>query len=132
VDPSVTTRRPGWQNAFGDERDRRISVQSAIDEIDEGGARVGSGPVQVVLLLVATVVGLPCFFFTLLALLDHFEQRLTAETPARVVPRPAPVVQVVHAEEIAPVESDSELVGAAIVELPTPFAPSSSPAAATG
>ena len=100
--------------------------------IDEGGGEVGSGLVQVALLLVATVVGLPCFFFTLLALLDHFEQRLTAETPARAVPRPAPVVQVVPAAVVAPVVSDSELVGAAVVELPTPFAPSSAPAAATG
>jgi len=95
---------------------------------------VGSGLVQVVLLLVATVVGLPCFFFTLLALLDHFEQRLTAGTPARVAARPAQVVQVVQAEELAPIESDleSEPIGAAVVELPTPFAPSSAPAAATG
>ena len=100
--------------------------------IDEGGGEVGSGLVQVALLLVATVVGLPCFFFTLLALLDHFEQRLTSETPARVVPRPAPVVQIVPAEEVAPVESDAELIWAAVLELPTPFTPSSAPAAATG
>ena len=93
---------------------------------------MGSGLAQVVLLLVATVIGLPCFFFTLLALLDHFEQRLTAGTPARVVPRPTHVVQIVQADEVDSVESDSELIGAAIVELPTPFAPSSSPAAATG
>jgi hypothetical protein len=91
------------------------------------------GLVQVVLLLLATVIGLPCFFFTLLALLDHFERRLTIGAPVPpAAARTAQVVRVVQAEEVDPVESDSELVGAAVVELPTPFAPSSAPAAATG
>ena len=97
------------------------------------------GLVQVVLLLLATVIGLPCFFFTLLALLDHFEQRLTVGPPVPpAAARPAQVVQVVPAEVIEHVfdhagsEEDSELIGADVVELPSPFAPSSAPAAATG
>jgi hypothetical protein len=110
------------------------------------------GLVQVVLLLLATVIGLPCFFFTLLALLDHFERRLTVGAPVPLAAtRPAQLIQVVQ-EGIAAIEhvfdgagsaassldaqldreSDSELIGAAVVELPPPFVPSSAPAAATG
>jgi hypothetical protein len=131
----VTTRRPGWQNAFGDQPERRISVQSAIEG---GGGSVGL--VQVVLLLLATVVGLPCFFFTLLALLDHFERRLTIGAPVPpAAARPAQVVQVVPAEVMSiehvfdtDTDAGSERIGADVVELPSPFAPSSAPAAATG
>jgi hypothetical protein len=96
------------------------------------------GLVQVVLLLLATVIGLPCFFFTLLALLDHFERRLTVGAPVPAAARPAQVIQVVPTEVIEHVfdnagsEEDSELIGADVVELPSPFTPSSAPAAATG
>jgi hypothetical protein len=112
---------------------------------DEGGGRVGL--VQVVLLLLATVIGLPCFFFTLLALLDHFERRLTIAAPAPpAVARTAQVVQVVPAE-VKPIEhafdgagsaaesdreSDSEHIGAAVVELPVSLRANSRPASATG
>ncbi len=98
---------------------------------------MGGGLAQVGLLLLAIVIGLPCFFFTLLALLDHFEQRLTsgaptaagaAVRPAQVLVQVAPTVQLVHSE----LETDSELIGASVVELPPPFNASSAPAAATG
>lgn len=74
---------------------------------------MGGGLLQVGILLVATVVGLPCFFFTLLALLDHFEQGLT--NAPRAVVRPAQVVQLSAATEG---EANTELAGAAVVELP--------------
>jgi hypothetical protein len=104
---------------------------------------VGGGLAQVGLLLAAIVIGLPCFFFTLLALLDHFEQRLTAGAPtaagagvrpAQVVVQVAPAVQIVDSEleTDSDVETDSELIGATVVELPPPFNASSAPAAATG
>jgi hypothetical protein len=87
-------------------------------------AAVGGSLAQVGILLVATVIGLPCFFFTLLALLDHFEQGLT-DAPRAVV-RPVHVVQLSLATEG---ETDTGLAGgltgAAVVELPQfaePFA----------
>jgi hypothetical protein len=45
---------------------------------------MGSGMAQVGVLVLLTVVVLPCCFFTLLALLDRFERSLapTLETPA--------------------------------------------------
>ena len=97
---------------------------------------MSGGLAQVGLLLVAIVVGLPCFFFTLLALLDHFEQRLTSGTPtaagagvrpAQSVVQVAPTVEVIDSD----LETDSELIGA-VVELLLPFNASSAPAAATG
>lgn len=91
---------------------------------------MGGGFAQVGILLVAIVIGLPCFFFTLLALLDHFEQGLTDAPQAPVTGvRPLQAVQLSVA---AASETDSELIGAAVVELPTPFNASSVPAAATG
>jgi hypothetical protein len=98
---------------------------------------VGGGLAQVGLLVVAIVIGLPCFFFTLLALLDHFEQRLTSGTPtttgaavwpAQVVLQVAPAVQIIDSD----LATESEFIGAAVVELPSPFNASSAPAAATG
>ena len=50
---------------------------SRTDTIETRRWQWAAGCVQVGILLVATVIGLPCFFFTLLALLDHFEQGLT-------------------------------------------------------
>ncbi len=77
---------------------------------------MGGGLAQVGILLVATVIGLPCFFFTLLALLDHFEQGLT--NAPRAVVRPVQVVQLSAAAET---ETDTELTSglpsAAVVEL---------------
>lgn len=85
---------------------------------------MGGGFAQVGILLVAIVIGLPCFFFTLLALLDHFEQGLT--NAPRAVVRP---VQVVQLSAAADSETDTELTGgltdAVVVELPQfpePFA----------
>ena len=77
---------------------------------------MGGGLVQVGILLVAIVIGLPCFFFTLLALLDHFEQGLTNAPQAAVTSvRP---VQVVQVPAVADSEPDAVLIGAAVVELP--------------
>ena len=98
---------------------------------------MGGGLAQVGLLGAAIVIGLPCFFFTLLALLDHFEQRLTSNTPtaagaaawpAQVVVQVAPTVEVIDSD----FETDSELIGATVVELSPAFNPSSAPAAAAG
>jgi len=47
---------------------------------------MGRGLPQVVLLITATLIGLPLFFFALLAALDRFERSLSAETR---VARPA-------------------------------------------
>ncbi|HEY0870202.1 MAG TPA: hypothetical protein VGD55_07370 [Acidothermaceae bacterium] len=74
---------------------------------------MGGGLVQVGILLVATVIGLPCFFFTLLALLDHFEQGLT-NAPRAVVRR----VQVVQLSAATESDAATELTGASVVELP--------------
>jgi hypothetical protein len=91
---------------------------------------VGGGLPQVGILLVAIVIGLPCFFFTLLALLDHFERGLTSAPLADATAvRPVKAVQMSAATGS---ETDAEFIGASVVELPTPFNASSSPAAATG
>ena len=73
---------------------------------------MGGGLAQVGILLVATVIGLPCFFFTLLALLDHFEQGLT--NAPRAVVRP---VQVVQLSAATASEADADVAGD-VVELP--------------
>jgi hypothetical protein len=90
---------------------------------------VGGGLPQVGILLVAIVIGLPCFFFTLLALLDHFERGLTNAPLAATGVRP---VQAVQMSAATGSETDAEFIGAAVVELPTPFNASSAPAAAMG
>jgi hypothetical protein len=102
---------------------------------------MGAGFAQVGLLLLLTVVGLPLFFFGLMAALDRFERSLSLQ-PRVAAPRPAlgsPVIDSPASD--APLSdaplSDSPVAGAAavpatpeaaVVTLPTPpiVAPSNS------
>ena len=63
------------------------------------------GVAQVGLILLLTVVGLPCAFFTLLALLDRFERSLS---PTRV-PEQA-ITAGVSVSTPAPVETTADVV----------------------
>jgi hypothetical protein len=69
---------------------------------------MGSGMAQVGVLVLLTVVVLPCCFFTLLALLDRFERSLapTLETPAT----PAVAELVTELPVAAAVRPEPELV----------------------
>jgi hypothetical protein len=102
--------------------------------------RVGSGLVEVTLLMVLTIVVLPCCFFTLLALLDRFERSLANDTqiaPAPIV-KPTPIAVVIAAltpERVRapePVMADDETAGGDVVPLPIAVTVAQSPAAATG
>jgi len=86
---------------------------------------MGAGFVQVGILLLLTVVGLPLFFFGLMAALDRFERSLsdqprTAALPpsAPPAPAPAPAVQPVlqiDAEVVTlPVTSQASKPAAAV------------------
>jgi hypothetical protein len=74
------------------------------------------GVAQVGLILVLTVVGLPCAFFTLLALLDRFERSLS---PNRGLEH-AVATAVSAVTAIAPASAEPALVEptAAVVSLP--------------
>lgn len=67
---------------------------------------MGSGMAQVGVLVLLTVVVLPCCFFTLLALLDRFERSLapTLQTPAA----PAVTEQATLAPAVEPREQPAE------------------------
>jgi hypothetical protein len=79
---------------------------------------MGAGFAQIGLLLLLTVVGLPLFFFGLMAALDKFEHSLTPQPRVAVTP-PAP-----ESSATASSAADSSAGGApasqaAVVALPT-------------
>ncbi|MGH8891452.1 MAG: hypothetical protein ACRDV3_17025 [Acidothermaceae bacterium] len=78
---------------------------------------MGAGLAQIGILVVLTVIGLPLFFFGLMAALDRFEKSLSA-APRTVMP-----VSPVAVEPVSVVEP-----GAAVLTLPT--GPVVAPAAA--
>lgn len=62
---------------------------------------MGAGLAQVGILLLLTVIGLPLFFFGLMAALDHFERTLSA-APRTVLPSGPPLSSPGAAESAAP------------------------------
>jgi hypothetical protein len=90
---------------------------------------VGAGFAQVGILLVLTVVVLPCCFFTLLALLDRFERSL-APTTERPAPAPAPAVTVTLAAAPAFEAAADDGVGGDLLTLTRGSTPSPAPTAA--
>jgi hypothetical protein len=97
---------------------------------------MGAGFAQVGLLLLLTVVGLPLFFFGLMAALDRFERSLSLQ-PRVAAPRPALGSPVIDSPASDAPLSGSPVAGAAavpatpeaaVVTLPAPpiVAPSNS------
>jgi len=87
---------------------------------------MGAGFAQVGVLLVLTVIGLPLFFFGLMAALDHFERTLSA-APRTVVPV-GPAVSAESTTQQPAIKTDAEV-------LTLPVAPAVSgagPGATTG
>ena len=78
------------------------------------------GVAQVGLILMLTVVGLPCAFFTLLALLDRFERSLAPhQVPEHAVAAPLPVETVaVEAVDVGELEPIAVAATADVVSLP--------------
>lgn len=83
---------------------------------------MGAGYAQVGLLLLLTVVGLPLFFFGLMAALDRFERAISPRpgaapgvAPAVVTPEPTPA-------PVAPFDAEPAPVGT-VVSLPITPAP---------
>jgi hypothetical protein len=89
---------------------------------------MGVGLAQLGILVLLTVVGLPLFFFGLLAALDRFERSLS-DQPRQVASRPAtsaPAPQPAQAVAASPAATE-----AAVMTLPVaPPATASQPAAA--
>ena len=99
---------------------------------------MGAGYAQVGLLLLLTVVGLPLFFFGLMAALDRFERAISPRPGAAATPPPEPAatgqVTTVQAEPTtAPAKPATETAPAgAVVSLPIAPAPAAAPLAAGG
>jgi hypothetical protein len=89
---------------------------------------VGSGLAEVALLAALTIVVLPCFFFTLLALLDRFERGLDPDEQAP----PAFVVKTASVAAVVEALVEDESAGADVVALPVAVTMTQAPAAATG
>lgn len=89
---------------------------------------MGAGLAQVGILLLLTVVGLPLFFFGLMAALDRFERSLS-EQPRTALPPAAPPVEA-SAPAMQPVlQMDAEVVTLPVMPVTSPQT-TSKPAAA--
>jgi hypothetical protein len=85
---------------------------------------MGAGFAQVGMLLLLTVVGLPLFFFGLMAALDRFERSLSAQ-PRAVAPRSAPPAAATQPAGEPVLEMDAD-----VVTLPKTSTSAAKPAAA--
>ena len=89
---------------------------------------MGAGLAQVGILLLLTVIGLPLFFFGLMAALDHFERTLSS-APRTVPPAPGGVGASAGIGAVAAVQPPAIKADADVLTLPT--APIAAPTAAS-